>query len=208
MSLLTLLTRCKFTVINIENLDFKAGARDAEGQFVEGDRPAVRVVLLPQYSDNPEDNGYSVYTPAGELTLVITNINVIDRFKTGQVVYLDLQGNQEEDTPPATEGADAPLGDAPSTGADEPAPASASTPAAEAPPPYDAIADGAAPNAVETAACDAAKNAVADEADAAPRGTEEMPGEEVPAGTATSADPLNEGTGDGDDEGAYAHDEL
>jgi hypothetical protein len=46
--------------------------------------------LTVKYSDNPEDNSYSKYTPVASASLTITNPALTDKFKPGQVFYVDF----------------------------------------------------------------------------------------------------------------------
>lgn len=42
------------------------------------------------YSNNPEDNSYAQATPSGNISMVVSNPEVIDFFKEGQAYYLDF----------------------------------------------------------------------------------------------------------------------
>ena len=42
------------------------------------------------YSNNPEDNQYAQATPAGNITMVVSNPNAKEFFKEGEKYYLDF----------------------------------------------------------------------------------------------------------------------
>lgn len=42
------------------------------------------------YSDNPEDNTYSKYTPSGQITMIVDNPSAEEFFKPGEKYYLDF----------------------------------------------------------------------------------------------------------------------
>lgn len=72
-----MLTRCKFRCESV---------KPAEG-YTE---PAENIQLWATYSDSPEDNTYSLYTPTGQLNFTVTNPNIIGKFELGKSYYIDI----------------------------------------------------------------------------------------------------------------------
>lgn len=48
------------------------------------------VILTAQYSDNPDDNEYSMATPSGSVKMFISNPNVAGFFVQGEQYYMDF----------------------------------------------------------------------------------------------------------------------
>ena len=57
-----------------------------------GMEPQVTLHASPVYSDDPADPNYtySKYSPGGALMLLITNPDLVDKFKVGQIFDVDF----------------------------------------------------------------------------------------------------------------------
>ena len=64
---------------------------------VEDDDYGQNVKLSAVYSGTPEDNQFSEATPAGELTMTISNENAKGFLKVGKKYYLDFSEAPDED---------------------------------------------------------------------------------------------------------------
>lgn len=54
------------------------------------DGPAEKVSFHAYYSQNEEDNKYAVATPVGNMDFIVTNPEIVGKFKSGTQYYIDI----------------------------------------------------------------------------------------------------------------------